>query len=113
MAFCLQAFQHFRRVSAVPEGCIQTCLPRLYLQKIQDFLYHNGNVHSGRCTAFFNDLLDGIRVFLRLQFFIFFFIISWMGAFIADTALVLLFFLFHCCCSFYIQNGELFRSPGC
>ena len=74
MSLPLQTFQQLPCVPAIPQRSIQSLLPRLYLQKIQNFFYHYGNVHPGRRTALTDHLLYRVCISLGIQFLILLFI---------------------------------------
>ena len=96
MTFSFQAFQHGLCMSAVSKGSIKSSLTWLDFQKIQDFLYHNGNMHASRSISFFYYMLDGVLIFFRLQFLIFFFKFFRILTFITHTPFVGLLAFYTC-----------------
>ena len=73
---------------AVSQSGVQAFLSRLDLKKLQYLLYHDGNVHTYGSTPLTDHLCHCLRIFFRLQFFVFLIIFLWMGAFIADPPLM-------------------------
>ena len=75
-------------MSAIAKRRIQSLHPWLNLQKIQNFLHHDRDVHPRRSPALSDDLLDRIAVLFRVQLLVLFLIRPRMRTGIADTALV-------------------------
>ena len=76
------------RMASVAQSSVQPGLSRLDLKEIQDFIYHNGNVHTCRSAALTDDLFNGIPVLFRLMFLILFLKFPRVGTLVADTAFV-------------------------
>ena len=91
MALSLELFQHPPGVTAVAQGGVQTGLPRLDIQKFQNFIHHDGEVHPGGSFAAFDDLFHVVPVLFGVQLFIFLPVVPGVRTFVAHTALVLLF----------------------
>ena len=102
MPFSLQACKHTGAVAAVSECCIKSVLSWLDLEKIEDFLYENRDMHAGRCASLLDHMLNGPLIFLRIQFFVFLIVIPRMCAFVADAAFVF-FLFFHKMFSLYFK----------
>ena len=66
MSLSFQTFQHGTRVPAVAERRIKSLLSGLNLQKVQNFFYHNRDMHSRRRISLPDHMLDRILIFLRL-----------------------------------------------
>ena len=103
-------------MTAIAKGCIQPLLTWLNLQKVQNFFYHDRDMHSRRCTSFLNYFFYRICIFLWLMLFIFFTKLSWMRTFITNASLVLsifissiLIFLFHNIPLFFTVPAELIQ----
>ena len=91
MPLSLQPFQHPARVTAIAERGIQPFLPRLYLQKVQYLIDHDGPVHPRRRAALADHLLDRVRVFFRVVLLVLFLKFSGMRSLVAHAPFVLLF----------------------
>ena len=91
MPLALQLFQHLLGVAAVAQGGVHAHLARLDIQKVQDLVHHDGDVHAGGGLAAPDDLLHIVLILPGVQFLIFFPVRAGMGALVAHTALVLLF----------------------
>ena len=90
----MQTFQHRFCVSAVAQRRVKAGFPGLNLQKIQNFLYHNRNVHPGRRISLTDHMLHCILIFFRLQLLIFFLEFLRVFSFISNAALMLLRLIF-------------------
>ena len=92
----LQLLEHSFCVTAIAKCGIKPGLSRLNLQKIKNFFYHNRNMHTRRRIALFDHMCNGIFVFFRLQFFVFFLKFLWVFSFVTHAPLVYgLVFVFH------------------
>ena len=88
MTFAVKTFHHCLCMAAVSKCGIKSGFSRLDLQKIQDFLHHNGNMHASRCIPFADHMFDRILIFLRVQFFVLFFKFFRIFSFISYTPFV-------------------------
>ena len=66
MTLTLQAFQHPARMTAVAERGIQSDLPRLNLQNVQNLVDTDGNVHARRCLSLRDDFLNVLLILFRV-----------------------------------------------
>ena len=80
---------------AVAQSGVQPVLPGLNLQKVQNLLHADGDVHPRRGTALLDHLGHGVRVFLRVKLLIFLLVALWVRAGIADAPLVPVLLIFH------------------
>ena len=96
MPLALQTLQHGFRMTAIAKSRIKSDLSRLDLQKIQDLIHHNRDMHSCRSISLLDHMLDRILIFFRLQLLIFFFKFLRVFSLIPYTALMRrLWILFH------------------
>ena len=84
----LELLEHTAGMAAITQCGIQADLTGLDLQKLEDLINHDRNVHTGRCLTLLDDLLDLVLVLFGIVFLIFFFKTAGMGALVAHTALV-------------------------
>ena len=83
-------------MTAIAKSRIKSDLSRLDLQKIQDLIHHNRDMHSCRSISLLDHMLDRILIFFRLQLLIFFFKFLRVFPLIPYTALMRrLWILFH------------------
>ena len=92
VALTLQLLQHPAGMAAVAQGGVIAHLTGLDLEKIQNFVDHNGDVHTGRGLAVLDDLGHIVLILFGVEFFVLFFIVPGVGTLITHAALV---FLFH------------------
>ena len=110
MTFTMQAFHHCFCMSAIAKCRIKSCLARLDLQEIKDFLYHDGNMHSCRSISLTDDMFDRILIFLRIQLFIFFLKFARIFSLVSYSSFVwCLCFLFHFVLPVFLINFLLYK----
>ena len=110
VSLSVQALQHAAGVPAISQCGIIADLSRLNLQKIQNFLHHNRNVHTGRRLALSDDFFDVVLILFRIQLFVFFAEFARMRTLVPLAAFVWL-LLFHDTRSFS-QYTFVYRSMG-
>ena len=90
MALSFQLFQHTAGMAAIAQSGVQSHLPRLDLQKVQNLIHHDGNMHTRRGLAALDDLIHIGLILLRLQFLVFLLIVTGMGSLITYPPLMFL-----------------------
>ena len=111
MSLPTQFFQHPPAVATISQGGIQPNLARLDIKKLQNFFHTDWNMHPSGRFSLLKNLLHISLVLLRIQLFVFFLVLSGMGALVAYPAFM---FLFHGdslpFCRFFIVS---WITPGC